>query len=332
MILSVQDREQYMAELTAEQKLYLSEQMIRGRRTVFANAMAREKGYHIPEHADPETIEVLLDDWLYVGYTDAGTVSPELRCECGRPLRYQHHVIHKVTGEEKKFGIEHLKEHLGIDASIVAAIKQGFDAIDYELDEILTKMMSGHGQPESDLLAVSSASVPNDVQMHLKLGLPLLERQIRRLRQVRLQAVKPKRLPPPLPSPPQAEPPTKTSASRRNAKEQVDDLFTWLEEIEEREEPEKPLEPQREQMSDAVPGSVQDLPPFLQQQAERYLRDGVRSARVICELLIREHEASDARFATGKPLIYLPVCLHIERVFPEATVERLDQEDRCYTV
>lgn len=329
MILSVQDREQWMAQLTAEQKLYLSEQMIRGRRTVFANAMAREKGYHIPEHADPETIEVLLDDWLYVGYTDAGTVSPELRCECGRPLRYQHHVIHKVTGEEKKFGIEHLKEHLGIDAPIVAAIKQGFDAIDYELDEILTKMMSGHRHSESDLLTASAASLPDDVQMHLKLGLPLLERQIRRLRQVRLEAVKPNRLPP---LPPQAEPSTQTSESRRNAKEKVDDLFTWLEEVEEREEPVKQLEPRREHMSDIALGSAQELAPFLQQQAERYLRDGVRSARVICELLIREHKAGDARFATGKPLIYLPVCLHIERAFPDATVERLDQEDRCYTL
>lgn len=326
MILSVQDREMLLAELNADQRHYLSEQMVRSRRTVFANAMAREKGYHIPEHADPETIEVLLDDWLYTGYIDAGAVTPDLRCECGRPLRYQHHVTHKVTGEEKKFGIEHLKEHLGIDASIVTAIKQGFDAIDYELDEILIKLRSGW-KPEPELLANLPASLPEEIRMHQKLGLPLLERHIRKLRQLRSEGLKPKILPPL----PQAAPPSGTGTSRREEKEKekVDDLFSWFEEPE--EEPEQPGQ-QAEPVSAASAISVQSLPPYLQQKVESYVRDDVRSARVICELLIREHGASEARFATGKPMIYLPVCLYIERVFPDAKIERLYQDDRCYTV
>lgn len=321
MILSVQDREMFLTGLTAEQRHYLSEQMVRSRRTVFANAMAKEKGYHIPEHADPETIEVLLDDWLYTGYTDAGTVSPDLRCECGRPLRYQHHVTHKVTGEEKKFGIEHLKEHLGIDASIVTAIKQGFDAIDYELDEILIKIRSGW-KPEPELLANSISSLPEDIRMHLKLELPLLEKQLRKLRQIRSESIKPKILPPL----PQAAPPSGNNTARREEKEKVEDLFTWF------EEPEELPENRAEPVSGAASIPDQKLPPFLQQKVESYVLDDVRSARVICELLIREHGASDARFATGKPMIYLPVCLYIEQLFPNAKVERLYQDDRSYTV
>src|SRR5690606_38329897 len=119
MVLTVEEREELLAKLNEAQRTFLTETMVRGRRTVFANALARAKGHHIPDDAEPEQIEVLLDDWIYTGYIDAGHVSPELRCECGRPLRYQHQVKHKRTGEMKKFGIEHLKEHLGIDAQVV---------------------------------------------------------------------------------------------------------------------------------------------------------------------------------------------------------------------
>ncbi|XEC95651.1 DUF3895 domain-containing protein [Paenibacillus tarimensis] len=306
MILSVQDREQFLSQLSEEQREFLQEQLIRGRRTVFANAMAREKGYHIPDHAEPEVIEVLLDDWIYTGYIDAGAVSPELRCECGRPLRYQHHVKHRTSGEVKKFGIEHLKEHLGIDVAVVSAIKKGFDAIDYELDELLLKI-NGGWQPEPGLLTEADVPVPGDVRKHLELGLPLLEKQIRRLRQNRPRL----RMP--------ASMPAERSGVKPVERENVSvDLFTWFEEPEVSEEP--------------APAQGSVLPASLQKPVERYIGQGVRSARVVCELLIREHGASEGRFSTGKPYLYPAVCQYIEAVYPDAQVDCQFQEDRYYTL
>ncbi|MFW5437528.1 DUF3895 domain-containing protein [Paenibacillus apiarius] len=301
MILTVEERDSILSELNEQQRDFLSKQLVRSRRTVFANAMAKDKGYHVPENADPEDIEALLDEWVYTGYIDAGAVSPELRCECGRSLRYQHQVEHKKTGEIKKFGIEHLKEHLGIDASMVSAIKKGFDAIDYELDEMLIKMKSGW-QPNPEILGIEG--LPEDVMSHLKLGLPLLDRQVKRLRQqppVRKALVD------------HYSPPVQHSSS---ADDIVLDLFTWQEE---------PAAPKPAAASSGLPAS-------LHAPIRAYIADGVRSARVMCELLIREQHADEERFMTGKPKIYAEVCRFIEQSYPNASVQALDQEDRSYFI
>ena len=72
------------------------------------------------------------------------------------------------------------------------------------------------------------------------------------------------------------------------------------------------------------------LPASLHDPVRRYLAEGVRSARVICELLIRDHGAYAGRYVTGKPKLYAPVCLFIERAFPESAVESRSGSDRMY--
>ncbi|RUS45003.1 hypothetical protein [Cohnella sp. AR92] len=300
MILSVEERDELLSKMSENQREYLTSQLVRGRRTIFANAMATQKGFHIPSEADPEEIESLLSEWVYTGYIDAGKVSADLRCECGRPLRYQHHVEHKTTGEVKKFGIEHLKEHLSIDAITVAAIKKGFDAVDYELDELLLKYNNGW---ELDPQLIQGEDLPKDVSEQLKRGLPLLESQIRRLRQRRSAASAP-------PSPPQivSAPPTAPEPAADI------DLFTWN----------KPLKSDR-------PAPIFELPHYLQGPTKQLLESGVQSARIISELLISEHQAPDIRFLTGKPHIFLPVCHYIESI-PHVELKEKSHEDRRYII
>ncbi|WP_336788442.1 hypothetical protein [Paenibacillus sp. MMO-177] len=57
MILSVEERDQILAQLNEEQRQYLADFLVRGHRTIFANVMAKEKGFHIPEDSDPAEIE-----------------------------------------------------------------------------------------------------------------------------------------------------------------------------------------------------------------------------------------------------------------------------------
>ena len=293
--LSVQERDIAMTALNENQREYLANYLVRSRRTAFVNAMAREKGYHVPEDAEPDEIEKLLEDWIYTGYIDAGEVTPELRCECGRPLRYQHQVEHKATGEVKRFGIEHLKEHLGIDASMVAAIKKGLDAIDYELDDVMRKVMTGW-QPDPELLA--REDIPLAIAAQLQAGLPLLERQLNRLRQSKARRAAPSQ-------------PANTVTPRREAP--AVDLFSW------NEPPEA---------SDAVGKELEER---YKHPVRTYLKEGVRSARVLCELLIRDHGASRVRYLTGKPQIYIPVCRYIEASYPDMSVEDNHRIDRIYT-
>jgi hypothetical protein len=329
MILTVTEREQYLDELPEAQRSYLTDQLARGKRTAFANAMAEAKGHYVPDDAEPEMIEMLLDDWIYSGYTDAGVVSPDLRCECGRPLRYQHRVTHKKSGEVRHFGIDHLKEHLGIDASVVSAIKKGFDAIDYELDELLVKLR-GRWQPDTDWTA--SEHLTTDMREQLDLGLPLLDRQIRRLldrkRRAQAQAIHAMR---PHPTP-RTEPlrPDKP-AEKKAAQEELApiDLFDWVERMSE------PAPSAAAAVSGAK--SFEDsgsdrLPAALREAVLGYCEADVRSARVICELLIRDHRAPDGRFSTGKPHLYVAVCLAIEAAFPHAKIEPHEHEDRYYSL
>ncbi|PWV95205.1 uncharacterized protein DUF3895 [Paenibacillus cellulosilyticus] len=311
MILDIGVRDELLSRLNEEQQQYLTEVLSRGRRTVFANEMARQKGYSIPEGIDVEQIELLLDEWIYTGYIDAGQVSPDLRCECGRPLRYQHQVQHKTTGERKFFGIDHLKEHLTIDASVVSAIKKGFDAIDYELDELLVKL-SNDWAADPELLQV--AQLPDDVVDHMNLKLPLLDKQVKKLRAIRAAeltaAWRRNERQAGLPEP--AFKPEKTTVVEKS---ESYDLFAWQEEAEEPE---------------AEPPLI-ELDYALQSRVRTYLRNGVGSARVICEMLIEEHQASDRRFLTGKPKLYPSVCVYIESL-DAVKIESISPEDRSYSL
>src|SRR5690606_18029367 len=78
-----------------------------------------------------------------------------------------------------------------------------------------------------------------------------------------------------------------------------------------------------------------EAPPFrlskTHQAAIRgYLADGIQSVRMICELLIRDHHAPDARFVTGKPLFYVDVCRCIETL--PVTLVQGDRGDRFYAL
>lgn len=299
MILTIQERDEMLSQLNDTQREFLTHYLVRSRRTAFANAMAKEKGHHVPANAEPEDIEALLDDWIYTGYKDAGTISPELRCECGRSLRYQHEVKNRKTGEIKKFGIEHLKEHLGIDAAIVAAIKKGFDAIDYELDEILVKLAS-NWQPAPDSLI--HADLPEHMKQQLSLGLPLLDRQ--------LNVLKRRPVVPQTPSkavPQQADP-------RLASMPEEFDLWSWTESAEIQEV------------------SYDGLTASEQEAVKQYVANGVGSARIISELLIRDHGSLERRYITGKPKIYTDVCQFIERTFTKIAIEFNGTEDRKYTM
>src|SRR5690606_6990747 len=123
-----------------------------------------------------EDIEYLLEEWIYVGFIDAGHVTHEYRCECGRPLRYQHIVEHKKTGQKRKFGIQHLEDHMQMDAKTVQEIVQGFEKIDFELDEIIVKLQNGWDLESEQLPKVPDhLALPHDIQEHFRLRLPLLD-------------------------------------------------------------------------------------------------------------------------------------------------------------
>ncbi|MFE7064456.1 DUF3895 domain-containing protein [Sutcliffiella sp. NPDC057660] len=180
-ILSQKERDELLESVTDSQREYLINFLKRGKKTQFSNLIANWKASSVKD----EEIEVAAASWELIDYIDAGPdwQNDSLFCACGRQLRRQYKVSNTLTGEVQTFGIQHFQEHTKIEPELVKDIIKGFERIDYELDEILLKMVDGWTLEAEWLPEIpGDLSFPTDISEHLNQGIPLLERQVERLR------------------------------------------------------------------------------------------------------------------------------------------------------
>ncbi len=317
--LSIEERDQWMNNLNPDQQLFLNESMKRGRRTVFARVMASQKGSNIPDDATFEEIERLVDDWIYVNYIDAGAVTDELKCECGRSLRYQHTVQNKTTGVTHKFGITHLELHTGIDAKVVSQILNGFQSIDFELNEILHKINHNWNVENAIGYMPELFKFPDDVQCHLDLKLPLLDRQINRVRRlIRIHQY--------------GVSPASAKLGKSKESNSSDVVFEGNQAVLNLFEEVTPSISPINHSSVVYGVDSLELSQAFKNHVLHYLKTGVSSSLVICEMLIKEQGTSDKRFSTGKPDIYAPVCIYLDELVADGTCQLVDKDpyDRTY--
>ncbi|PEF36454.1 DUF3895 domain-containing protein [Bacillus wiedmannii] len=297
--------------LTEKQKDFLQQHVKRGKKTVFANVMALEKGIVLPEHATDTEIQTILDEWVLIEYIDNGERNVDTPCECGRPLRYQYIVQHQTTKETRRFGITHFAEHTGLPAHIVKQIKDGFAAIDYERDELLVKLQN-HWCLDDELSHFPNGFIlPTDLKQQLDAGIPLLDTQFKRLRKER--SLFWQELHTPLR---QTEPIQNIGMASDSNGQGVLDLF---------QEIDYSIE-QQENIS-------YDLTYEHQKTIEYYLQNGVTSAWVLCELLVKEHNAPKDRYTTRKPKMYVPVCMYLDELVKQGAIRLVGKEgklDRMY--
>ena len=180
--LSKTERDRIFSMMNLAQQTFLMDELKRGKRTTFANILARDKGEVITENMTLDEVESLLGEWRLLDVIDAGPgykhVKPPYKCQCGKVLRYQYIIEHLSTQEIRKFGIVHFEEHTGFPPRIIKDITQEFEQIDYELDEILTKYLENWtlqlDLPEGFML-------PEEIMKVIGLRLPLLDRQVDKL-------------------------------------------------------------------------------------------------------------------------------------------------------
>lgn len=180
--LSKTERDQIFSMMNSAQQTFLMDELKRGKRTTFANILARDKGDVITENMMLDEVESLLGEWRLLDVIDAGPaykhIKPPYKCQCGKVLRYQYIIEHLSTKEIRKFGIVHFEEHTGFPPQVIKEITQGFEKIDYELDEILTKYVQNWTLqldfPEGFML-------PEEIMKAIGLRLPLLDRQVAKL-------------------------------------------------------------------------------------------------------------------------------------------------------
>lgn len=86
---------------------------------------------HYLQTSDWEFVTLNIDDEYERG------VHSQLKCACGRPLKYQFVIESKLKKQEIRLGIQHFKDHLGISQQVAEEIKKGVAHVDLALDELL---------------------------------------------------------------------------------------------------------------------------------------------------------------------------------------------------
>ena len=81
--------------------------------------------------SDWEFVALNIDDEYERG------IHSQLKCACGRPLKYQFVIESKSKQQEIRLGIQHFKDHLGISQQVAEEIKKGVAHVDLALDELL---------------------------------------------------------------------------------------------------------------------------------------------------------------------------------------------------
>lgn len=368
--LTIEQRDQIMAQLSDEQRHFIHHVLVRGRRTLFARQLARVKVQFIPEDAEFEEIQAFIEEWDYQGFTDSGEVSPLTKCECGRSLRYQHKVLHVPSNTIRYFGIEHLQLHTGIDAKAVSAILKGFDVLDGEMNEVLSKYRDGWRIEHQVYLPFPEGFVvPEDIEEHIKVKLPLLGRQLIRLRaklrelekQDRLERIK--ALPiettasyqqpsgyasnfadedmdtadqaaafmsPPMDDP---APPKASDELSFMADDEGQGMFLFdLFEEEAAPAPAPAALPAYVPVTEPSKVNLFKLGASSQRIIDDALHRGRISARSVSEFLIEQRLASDKRMSSGKPDIYIAVAVYLDKLAFEGRCKLVDfsTEDRTY--
>lgn len=313
------ERDTIFNGLSGEQQEYLRAFLKRGKQTAFSSVLARLKGGESKENA-----EHISTQWVLIDYIDAGEVSHDYLCECGRPLRYQYIVKNLVTGKVLKFGKNHFEEHTGLSSEIVSAVIKGMHKIDKELDEILSKISSGWSLCE----VLGGNAIPDDlflsidIKEHLDLGIPLLDRQIVRLKE---------------------EFRTYNSLIK-NVRSESDDVGILGREEEqfslfdEEDDVATDFLPLRSYRTEPVSHEKNVLYRYLSLVEQEFILKFIEefnsiSTRQLCEFMIKEIGSSSKRYATGKPYIYVYVCSYLDLLVSKGElsyVENIDYMDRVY--
>ncbi|MRG85938.1 DUF3895 domain-containing protein [Salinibacillus xinjiangensis] len=313
--LTQTERDELLKNLNEKQKMFVQNYLKRGRKTVFANLLAKEKAGSVEENQ----IEDVASQWELLDYIDAGPdwqTRSELHCECGRPLRYQYIVHNKGTGEIRKFGIKHFEEHTGIPPQLVKDIVKGIEKIDFEMDEILLKNAQGWTLVHAGIETIPAAiDIPKDIQQHFDAGVPLLDRQVQRLRERIADYLR---------------------------EEKRKQLEAQKAEQEQAAQKKRELVSQRrhavaEKMGAAISHEI-PLDQHLQLGVLVYLdllRTSQFSANDVCEDLIKNHGASQETYSSGRLLIFPKVCMYLEFLVSRGKLELVEKqgvEDRIYRI
>ncbi|GAF66406.1 putative ATPase [Bacillus sp. TS-2] len=310
LYLSRSDRDFIMSDLTDEQRNFLVEERKLNKKSRFANEMAKAKGHYVSSDTTPEELDEIIKTWTLIDYLDAGpdyNKTKALRCECGRPIRYQYIVQNKITGETLKFADTHFKEHTLIPSHIVKEVKSGWNLIDLELDEVLLKFKKK--EYFNQQIIPEGFEIPNKIKQYFIHSLPLpnsLEWKLNRLLdEARWMDARRKSL-------------EASNMSKGNENSSKDHQMTF------KQQSLFELEDKNKYGLD-FHLSIEEL-----DYIEQCIRKGINSVSIICENMIENKIIKNERFATNKPKIHPYICMFIESLEQAGQIKIIKKETSDY--
>lgn len=312
--LSQSTRDEMLSALPTDQRNFLDSFLKRGKRTVFANVLAKEKA------GDSIQAEDFADQWEFLDYIDAGPqwrTESSVFCECGRQLRFQYMIKNNDTQELKKFGITHFEEHTGIPPHLALQIKKGMTSIDYELDEILVKIDEDWSLADEGIRNISDEiHIPSDIRRHLDCAIPLLDRQLVRLKALIVAT--------------EAKEQAKKVIEQRVKKAQLES--SWQRELVDRKE-----ELANSDWWSEVQGNT-DLESEWQLSVVLCIKEISKEEVLASEItnrIVKRYGAPRDTYSTGKFKIYPYVCLFLGYLTKEKKLQLVEKKvnmDRLYQV
>lgn len=286
-IFTIEERDKRLTELPSIKRDFLINNLKRGKKTAFANVLALQKSEGINNDVSFEEIEKNVE-WVLVDIIDSGYVNSETLCECGRPLRYQYIVENQKTNQIKKFGIVHFEEHIGFPPHVIKAIKLGFLAIDYELDELLNKISEKDYGYEYIEHLPAGLELPLDILSHKRNDIPLLHRQRDRLKTLLQQF-------------PQVD-------LKPNTKQLPNGHLLDSQEKHVLHTPTFSEMTYKAKLNSGITDWTQEN---FAAYSMILVQSGITSVNKICEVLVTEYGANSQRYSTGRYVIFSEVLLSI---------------------
>ena len=173
--LQREERLTIMDSLNTEQRDFLEYYLRRGTATRLARKSAAKLSTEVTT-----LVEEFLTEWDFVEHIyieDNNWHQVGLQCDiCNHALREQYTLQNKLDGRVIHYG----KDCFAVQTSLPTFVLREVEHIDYELDELLQKIKKAWKLP---VHIPDHFSVPEDIAVQLNLELPLLDRQVKTLKE-----------------------------------------------------------------------------------------------------------------------------------------------------
>jgi hypothetical protein len=181
-ILSKQKVHEELALLNPQQQDYILQKINQSKKSKWLEVLARNKGISISKDTPLEELEKLID-WVLLEIKDSGYGNRHYRCMCGTPLRYQYIVLNKKNGEQIGLGETCFQNHTNLPTEVVKDIVNEFHKIDLIRDEIIYKIMTENYFDIKPYLHLEN--IPPTIKEQAEIGLPLTDKQIAVIKQLK---------------------------------------------------------------------------------------------------------------------------------------------------